>query len=130
MDTERIWKEFEIQLLDEDGNPRVDENGEPIMAVAMNPLDIETRVFLTKPDIHGNVKRARVVEMINEFDTTLETNKQRRKFIKDLKYRVVYDQPNHRIDKEHPDDRDSAFDDIMSYNEICDYLNREVNNEL
>ena len=89
MDTERIWKEFEIQLLDEDGNPRVDENGEPIMAVAMNPLDIETRVFLTKPDIHGNVKRARVVEMINEFDTTLETNKQRRKFIKDLKYRVV-----------------------------------------
>ena len=129
IDTERIWKEFEIQLLDEDGNPRVDENGEPIMAVAMNPLDIETRVFLTKPDIHGNVKRARVVEMINEFDTTLETNEQRKKFIKDLQYRVVYDQPNHRIDKDHPDDRDSAFDDIMSYNEICDYLNREVNNE-
>ena len=78
--------------------------------------------------------------MISDFDGKLENEKDRRDLVKNLKYRVVYDSPvqrnmrNHRkklyrFDKDDPSEQDTAFDDILSYNNICDHLNREMNNE-
>ena len=38
----------------------------------MPPEDLVQRVFLTKPDERGNMKRARIIELINKFDDDLE----------------------------------------------------------
>ena len=114
-------------------------------AIAYNPTDMHSKVFLTRPDKHGEVKRARVVEILKDFDHKLESNKERQRFIKDLKYRVVYDCPSQR-NKKRTDDptklqqssgssndddsiEDSAFEDILSYNDICEYLTREISEE-
>ena len=57
--------------------------------------------------------------------------------LKDLEFRIVYDRPSHLkkdgesydFDRDNPDERDSAFDDILTYNEVVGYLNKEVTNE-
>ena len=98
---ERIqeWKEFLIPLFDGDGTARQDENGNNLAAIAYNPADMHSKVFLTRPDEHGDVKRARVVEMLKDFDKNLESDKDRQRFVKDLKYQVVYDRPSQQNKK-------------------------------
>ena len=73
--------------------------------------DLVQRVFLTKPDERGNIKRARIIELINKFDD-------------DLKVDPIRCQLNIAFE-----DDDSGFEDIMSYNDILDYVEREHNNE-
>ena len=73
-------------------------------AVAYDPSSLQTRVFLTHPDQNGEQRRARVVEMLKAFDDNLESNEERKQFIKDLKYRVVYDRKSHM---------DSPIDDVF-----------------
>ena len=50
---------------------------------------MHSKVFLTRPEKHGEFKRALVVETLKDFDHNLETNKERQQFIKNLKYYVV-----------------------------------------
>ena len=104
-----IWKEFEVTLQDENGDPRIDDEGNPIKVIAPPPQDLLSRVFLTKPDERGEVKRARVVELIDKFDSELAKDPDR------IKFKIAFD--------------DDAQDDIMAYNEILDYVERECNNE-
>ena len=80
-----IWKEFEVTLQDENGDPRVDDDGNPIKVIAPPPQDLVSRVFLTKPDERGEVKRARVVELINKFDDELEKDPDR------IKFKIAFD---------------------------------------
>ena len=74
------------------------------------------RVFLTKPDVRGNMDRARVVELINEFDDKLDRDPLR------CKFKIEFE-------KNTPSSKDTHLDDIMSYNDILDYVERETNNE-
>ena len=56
-----IWKEFEVTLWDENGDPHVDGDGKPLKIIAPPPKDSVSRVLRER----GEVKRARVVEVIN-----------------------------------------------------------------
>ena len=51
-----------------------------IVVIGTSPIDIKGRVSLTKPDERGNMDRARVVELINEFDDKLDRDPLRCKF--------------------------------------------------
>jgi hypothetical protein len=104
-----IWKEFEVTLKDGNGNVELGPDGKPMIAIAPPPSDLCGRVFLTKPDERGEVKRARVVELIKDFKGKVAKNKDL------IKFKLRYD---------HND-----LEDVMSYNEILDYVERENNNE-
>ena len=45
----------------------MDHEGKEIVVIGPSPNDIKRSVFLTKPDVRGNIDRARVVELINAF---------------------------------------------------------------
>ena len=89
----------------------MDAEGNPIVVIGMPPEDLVQRVFLTKPDERGNTKRARIIELINKFDDDLEVDPTR------CQFKISFE------------DDDSGFEDIMSYNDILDYVEREHNNE-
>ena len=57
---ESLWKDFEIPLLD--------VNGAPITIISKDPKSLHSILFLTKPHEHGKLRRARVVELIGDFD--------------------------------------------------------------
>jgi hypothetical protein len=84
-------------------------DGKPMIVISPPPSDLCGRVFLTKPDERGEVKRARVVELIKDFEGKVAKNKDL------IKFKLKYD---------HND-----LEDVMSYNEILDYVERENNNE-
>ena len=67
--------------------------------------------FLTKPDKRGNTKRARIIELITKFDDDLELDPTR------CQFKIAFE------------DDDNGFKDIMSYNNILDYVEREHNNK-
>jgi hypothetical protein len=104
-----IWKEFEVTLQDGNGNVKMGAYGKPIIAIAPPPSDLCGCVFLTKPGERGEVKRARVVELIKDFEGNVAKNKDI------IKFKLKYD---------HND-----LEDVMSYNEILYYVVREHNNE-
>ena len=106
-----MWKQYEFILRDELGEPRLDAEGNPIVVISMPPKDLVQRVFLTKPDERGDIKRARIIELFNKFDDNLEADPTR------CKFKIAFE------------DDDSGFEDIMSYNDILDYVEREHNNK-
>ena len=55
--------------------------------------------------------RARVVELINQFDDKLDKDPLR------CKFKIAFE-------KNTPSSKDSHLDDIMSYNDILDYVER------
>jgi hypothetical protein len=59
-------------------------------------------VFLTKPDKRGEVKRARVVELVKDFKGKVAKNKDL------IKFKLKYDH--------------NELEDVMLYNEILDYV--------
>ena len=70
--------------------------------------------------------------MIDNFDENLKQNPQRHDFINNLKYKVVYESPDVRRNLDTSDDDvelDSAFDDLLTYHEVCEYLTRDRNSE-
>ena len=69
------------------------------------------RVFLTTPNKRGNMKRARVVELIKKFNDNLELDPIR------CQFKISFE-----VD-------DSSFGDSLSYNDILDYIERKYNNE-
>ena len=68
--------------------------------------------FLTKPDNRGNMKQPLVVELINRFDDDLDKDPLR------CKFKVEFE-------KNTLSSKDTYLDDIMSYNDILDYVERE-----
>jgi hypothetical protein len=79
------------------------------MAIAPPASDLCGHVFLTKPNEISEVKRARVVELIKDFEGKVSKDKDL------IKFKLKYDH--------------SDLEDVMSYNEILDYVEREYNNE-
>jgi len=55
-----IWKEFEVTLRDESGDPHIDGDGKPLKIIAL----LVPRVLLTKSDERGEMKRAVVVVLM------------------------------------------------------------------
>ena len=55
------------------------------------------RVFLTKSDERGNMKKARIIELFNKFNDDLELDQTR------CQFNIAFE------------DDDSSFKDIMSY---------------
>ena len=112
--TTPVFKQFEFILCNKFGEPRVDSEGK---IVVISPLtnSLVSRVFLTKPDERRNMKRTRVVKLINKFDDALDKDLLRCKFKIEFKKNI-------------PASKDTHLDDIMSYNNILDYVERENNN--
>ena len=69
-----VWKQYEFILRDELGEPQLGQEGNPIVVIGMPPEDLVQRVFLTNPDERGNMKRARIIELINKFNDDLEVD--------------------------------------------------------
>ena len=129
---DRIWKEYEIPLLDNEGKQRFDENGEPMTVVAFDPTNMQGRTFLTRPNEDKEIRRARIVKMIDKFDKNLKRNPERHDFINKLKYKVVYKSPDTRRNLDTSDDDvepNSALEDLQTYNEVCEFLTRDRNSE-
>ena len=132
-----FWKEFEVPLLDDNGNEQLNDDGTPITIIARDPKSLQSTVFLTDPDDNGEQRRARVVEITGNWEDYNKEVEERHQMLKDLEFRIVYDRPSHLkkdgesydFDRDNPDERDSAFDDILTYNEVVGYLNKEVTNE-
>ena len=82
-----------------------------VVVVGLPLEDMVSRVFLTKPDERGNMKRARVIELINKFDDDLEVEPTR------CEFNIAFE------------DNDSGFKDIMSYDDILYFVKKEYNNE-
>ena len=80
-------------------------DGKPMIAIAPPASDLCGRVFLTKPNERGEVKRERVVELIKDFEGKVS------KYEDLIKFKLKYDH--------------SGLKDVMSYNEILDYVERE-----
>jgi len=94
------------------------ENGEPLddrqdsddetnkTSIAISkPEDLIGRSFLLEPDEHGNRFRARVVEMIEDFDNELENNGERTKFLCVL--------------------NDNEREELISYNKVLERLEQD-----
>ena len=73
-------------------------------------------MFSTKPDERGNIKGAQVVELINKFNDALN------KFPLRCKFKIVFE-------KNTSSGMDTHLDDIMSHNDIFDYVERGNNNK-
>ena len=86
------------------------------MVIGPSPNGVMGRVFLTKPDVRGNMKQARVVELINDFDDRLNRDPLR------CKFKIAFEENT-------PSSKDAHLVDIMSYDDILDYVERENNNE-
>ena len=108
-----MFEQFEFIFQDKLGEPRLNHEGKEIVVIGPSPNNINERVFLTKPDKRGNMARARVVKLINTFDDKLDKDPLRYKF-KDA------------FEKNTPSGKDTFLDDIMSYNDILDYVERET----
>jgi hypothetical protein len=74
-----------VIFLHDNGNPRLDSKGNPITVIAPPPSELQGRVFLTKPDEHRDIKRARVVEIMKWADANDLEHKQL------LEYKVFID---------------------------------------
>ena len=107
-------EDYEVILKDEHGDPRVDEEGNAIKVICRPPSDLLGRVFLTKPDQRGNRQRARIVEVIKDFEDEVDINKNRLS-------------RNFRVQLERGAGQE-AFEDIMAYNDILAHLERKENN--
>ena len=102
-------KQYEFILRNKLGEPRLDLEQNPTVVIGLPLEDMVQKVFLTKPDQRGNMKRARIIELINKFDDDLELDPTR------CQYKIAFE------------DNDSGFEDIISYNNILDYMEREHN---
>ena len=94
----------------------MNHEGKEIVVIGPSPNDIKGRVFLTKPDERGNMDRACVVELINDFDDKLDRDPLC------CKFKIEFE-------KNTPSGKDTHLDNIMSYNDILDYVERETNNK-
>ena len=111
-----VFKQFEFVLCNKFGNPRLDSEGTEIVVIGPSPNDVVSKVFLTKPDEKENIKRARVVESIDKFDDALDKDLLRCKFKIEFEKNIL-------------SSKDTHLDDIMSYNDILDYVERENKNK-
>ena len=82
----------------------------------MPPEGLVSRIFLTKPEERGNMKRIRVVELINKFNNGLKKDPLQYKF-------------RGEFEKDTNTNSETHLNDIMSYNDILDYVEREHNNK-
>ena len=114
--TTSVFKQFGFILRDNFWEPRLDPEGKKIVLMGPSPNVLVSKVFLTKPDERGNMERARVVELINKIDDALNKNPLCYKF------KIEFEQNT-------PSGTDTHFDDIMSYNDILDYVEMENNNK-
>ena len=114
--TTAVFKQFEFILQDDFGEPCLDPEGKTIVIIGLMSNDLVSKVFLPKPDERGNMERSRVVELINEFDNKLN------KDLLQCKFKISFE-------KNTPSGNDTHLDDIMSYNDILDYVKQNNNNK-
>ncbi|KAG7338517.1 reverse transcriptase RNA-dependent DNA polymerase [Nitzschia inconspicua] len=82
----------------------INEKGDALIQLS----DLVGMTFLMDPQPDGQIFRARVVEMIENHDNELESNPDRIKFLC-------------RMDKD-------GREDLLTYNQVLDYLNRDMEN--
>ena len=111
-----VFKQFEFILRDKLGEPLLDHEGKEIVVIGPSSNDVKGRVFLTKSDVRGIMERARVVELINVFDDKLDKDPLR------CRFKIEFEENT-------PSGKDTFLDDIMSYNNILDFVERETNNK-
>ena len=109
------YENYEVILCDKLREPRLDPEGNLITAIRLPSEEMVSRVFLKKPDERDNMKRARVTELIGKFDNEFNRNPTCCKFKIPVKCNF--------------DGEENNFKDIMLYNKILDYFEKECNNE-
>ena len=88
--------------------------------------------------------------MIGDYKKILEKDKDCPRALQDLQYRVVQDRPSHQkkpksdkckgpagkqdepyydFDKDNPSNCNSAYDDLLTYNEVLGFINKQVTDE-
>ena len=75
----------------------------------------------------GSNNVPRVTEIIGDWERQFKTQQDREGFLKDLQYCNIYEHTNHRqkpFNKDNPEG--NAFDDLLTYNEVVGYINKEV----
>ena len=105
---------YEVVLRDDHGNLELDDEGNLITVICRPPTDLLGRVFLTKPDHCGNRQRARIIEIIKDFEDEVDINKNR--LIRNFRVQLQKGEPH------------EGFGDIMAYNDILDHLEQKENN--
>ena len=88
--TKPLWKPFKVPLLDKNGEHCHNENGKPITIIACDPNYLHSTVFLTNLDEHGEIKKARVVEMIGYYKEILDKDRYCAQALQDLQCQVFY----------------------------------------
>ena len=69
-----LYEKYEIILRDKYGESWLDNKGEHFVVIWSSPNELVSRVFLTKPNERGDMKRAQVMELINKFDDDLKND--------------------------------------------------------
>ena len=108
--SEDLFERVMIPLLDENKEPKLDLDGEPIMVMAPHPDDLKGKTFLTNPDLEDENgrsvrKRLRIIEQLDKHE------KDRNKHDALMKFRVINDR--------------NKEEDIMTYNDILNHIERD-----
>ena len=77
----------------ENGNPCLDNDDEPITIIANSTKSLRSTVFVTKPDEHGERRRARMAELTCVSHKCLEAHEQRDIAFHSLQFWYIYDHP-------------------------------------
>ena len=99
---------FMVIILDENGEPQLDADGNLVKVTAPNPHDLQGRYFVSLPDERGYTKRYWIAELLEKHLASKESDPRL------IKFKV-------KCDKEGTD-----FEEIVAYNEILQCINRET----
>lgn len=59
------FEKYKVVLCNADGKPRLDENGEQIIVIALPQDKLESKIFLTHADKYGQIRQACIGEALN-----------------------------------------------------------------
>ena len=100
-----------VVLTDENGMPRLDDDGQPITTHVIAPDELQGRTFL-QPQPDGSIRRGQIVKEVQDLE------RQSSHFARSPEMTSF----NVSFDKE-------DVEDVIAYNDIMNYISQEANEE-